>query len=374
MWSKWFLIDKNKPNPRIRRGRRENGKVIWQRYPAEKMRNIKREDLPAFVMRLNGETEAKRLRAAEAYKIKHAFITQDVLDEYDQYLMQVSSSKKAAQTARYLTHKLFLHFFINVLKLNDPVDWKRQELTWGAALLNLPEKKAHKLFEDDEPRSKQSVRHAAQAANKFLTWLHERNPGLFQPIKLVPVSRPVLKLHEQRRKLQQAEGEVGNFISDEDWATIEGALPSNIKPFIQLAYYFGLRRAEAGAITILDVRKGYLAVSRQLVAAEQFEPTKNRLNRRVPYWFISPAETHDIVNSLPRRLHPDVLSANFIALMDKLKFPYRLHDLRRTFITKALRQRAAVDVQRAAGHASIDTTMRYLMDDRALDDEVYKPT
>jgi integrase len=59
--------------------------------------------------------------------------------------------------------------------------------------------------------------------------------------------------------------------------------------------------------------------------------------------------------------------------MDELDFNYDFHDLRHTFITKAISAYPPRDVQLAAGHKSIETTMRYAHDNRNLDDEVFNP-
>ena len=60
--------------------------------------------------------------------------------------------------------------------------------------------------------------------------------------------------------------------------------------------------------------------------------------------------------------------------MRKLKFTYDFHALRHTFITKALGAgHTARDVQLAAGHKNIETTMRYAHDHRTMDDEIFTP-
>ena len=74
-------------------------------------------------------------------------------------------------------------------------------------------------------------------------------------------------------------------------------------------------------------------------------------------------------------MHPDTLSDRWTELMEQLKLTYTLHDLRHTWITKSIRKKKVVprDVQLAAGHKNIETTMGYLHDDREFDDDIYVP-
>lgn len=67
---------------------------------------------------------------------------------------------------------------------------------------------------------------------------------------------------------------------------------------------------------------------------------------------------------------------NFLHIKDpkkKIGAIYESHDFRRTFITKALRLYAPIDIQKAVGHASLSTTMGYAMDDRNHDSETFDP-
>jgi len=60
-------------------------------------------------------------------------------------------------------------------------------------------------------------------------------------------------------------------------------------------------------------------------------------------------------------------------MLKELELSFQFHDLRRSFITKAVRVHNIVDVQRAAGHYDIKTTMVYVQDDRKMDDELFIP-
>ena len=62
--------------------------------------------------------------------------------------------------------------------------------------------------------------------------------------------------------------------------------------------------------------------------------------------------------------------------MRELDYDYDFHDIRHTWITKAIRLPNVEprDVQLAAGHKNIETTMGcYLHDDRIFGDEPYVP-
>jgi integrase len=110
---------------------------------------------------------------------------------------------------------------------------------------------------------------------------------------------------------------------------------------------------------------------------------KGRESRKTPHWFCndSGATAYSLIEKasnlkLPT---PTELSAVWAAYIEKLvqnqviETNYDLHDLRHTFITKAIRLYKPVDVMHAVGHKNIETTMRYLHDDRTLDDEEFKP-
>ena len=68
-------------------------------------------------------------------------------------------------------------------------------------------------------------------------------------------------------------------------------------------------------------------------------------------------------------VHPDTISKKF------KETGYRFHDLRRTFSTNMAREgKHREDLRLALGHASMVATEKfYIMDDRAMEDEVYIP-
>ncbi len=78
---------------------------------------------------------------------------------------------------------------------------------------------------------------------------------------------------------------------------------------------------------------------------------------------------------LSGKMHPDSLGKKFAAFMAELGLEYEMHDLRRTFITRALdlNNGNATPVMLAVGHTNSAVTMAYLRDNRVLDDEVWSP-
>lgn len=378
-WSKWYLIKNESGKHTIRRYRNDGEKIIWQRYPKEKYRNLKASDLDAFLTRLNGEREVLRKRAEEAYKIQHTFITQEVQDAFSAFIETSVPSRREASQIINIVNKRFLHFFINQLGLTDPMDWKEEQLIWGRALLNKPKNEKQRIFKGaNYVPSNSTIKLHIISANRFMAWLHERNPRLFPLIKFQPISPASLRLHEASRKLDSKEVEgIGQFIPEADWARIKKEVDPRIKSFLVVAYELGLRRSETLGVQLEDVRQGHFYLQRKLVSYSggqaEFAPPKSRKPRKIPYWFTTAKEIYRIIETIEDRMHPDTLTDLFNQEMRRLKMSYGLHDFRRTFITRALRLHAPIDVQRAAGHSSLTTTMRYVMDDRDLSDAPFIP-
>lgn len=381
-WSKWYLIPtktkQGKPSFAIRRYRKEAGKTKWDSHPHAKWSHLRPEDLEAYVTRLNGEREAARKRAEEAYRIKHTFITQATLDEFDKHIRDTTTTDELAQAVLTKVHRRFLHFFVNVLNLTDPLDWKSEQAVWGKALMNRPESEKHRLYEDHDPRSKRVVDDTAAAANRFMRWLHDKNPRLFPLVVFEPVAKAVLKKHEAKRKMERPNRPgIGRYVNPGDWKTIEKKMKPEVFPFVWLAYHLGLRRAEALGVKIEDVRKGYFHLVRQLVGIPDekpvYGPPKNRKDRKVEWWFTTPQEAYGVIDRLPQLVHPDTFTDHLAAEMKRLGLDYEMHDFRRTWITRALRDHPATAVRLGAGHSSIETTMRYVMDDRDMNDEPFIP-
>lgn len=334
----------------------EDGTVINQRHPHIKYRHLKtKEDIQKYVDRINGRENRRAIKEIQG---KLAFIPNDLLQDFREELQVNIPNQKDSKYLYQLLHKHCLSFFVDQLKLKDPLEWKENESKWGAYLIST------KL-------SPKSIKTITQVGNRFLSFVHKKFPREIPLLKLEPLSKARIKALKAERKNK----DFGQFIKDDHWRLIEKNLPDRIKPFVLLGYYYGLRRAESLAIELEDLRKGYLSVERQLISTNKdsfkTKPLKSKKIRKTPHWFIKPDRVYQIIANIDYRLHPDTLGVEWSKLMDKLSLDYALHDLRRTFITKALRAHAPVDVQHAVGHSDIRTTMQYQQDDRNLDAETF---
>jgi integrase len=339
-----------------------------ERLPVEKYRLIRNDEseLKKLCVRLNDQV-SREDRSRKVVEIKHAFIDVSLLDDYREYLLAQIPSKFKATTNYFGLTKYFLNFFINQLHMNDPLEWHMVHETKWAKYLDSKE----------VPQSAGAKKEIVAAANRFMAWLHKRRPAEVPPLVFKPLSAAKYKEIEARRRMN-GEMKVRGFINEEHWKLILKNAPDEIAPFIQLAYGYGLRRSECMGLTLDDVRTGHLAIERQLVAfpdgTPKYGPLKGREFRKCPHWFSSPTQTYKLVNdALTRFMHPDTLTDRWNALMLKLKLPYDFHDLRHTWVTRALHGRDSRDVQLAAGHKNITTTMKYAHDDRTFDDKKFVP-
>lgn len=339
------------------------GKRSSQRYPINLYKNLNGEELEKFLARLNGRN-LKLEKARNEALFRHAFISPELWGDFEDLMRAEIPNSKDVNYLLGCTQKHFLNYFIVQLELRDPVEWKEKESKWGQYLLATG-------------KSSKTIRHWVQMANRFIRFLSDRYPREITRVEFDPISKARLKMYDSERKLKSGFEPKGQFIPLEDWKKIEKKLPEDIKPFIQLAYYYGLRRGEALGLKLTDIKEDSLTIERKLVSSRDeqytYEPVKDRDSRETPHWFATPQMTYDIVDSIKKRMHPDVLGVKFIEYVETLGMSYQMHDLRRTFITTALRKQLPVDVMRAVGHADLATTQVYIMDDRQLSRKVFVP-
>lgn len=384
---KWGLY-RDKGNWVIRRGS--------ERYPVQKYKRIRgnEEFLRALVLQLNAP-----LRAKEELAFKHSLVNEELLEEYEQWLGLQVPNEFNARSEFKLLKKHFLNFFIGKLGLNTPAEWHQvHDTKWAKYLTSddeeeievtpkgssKPVKKRHRIV-PPSPKSKRSI---IQAANRFVSWVHKKRPEFMPDLKFDPLGKAYFK--KSRADWNQDERHRKRFfVSDSDWLVISKDLPANIKARVMLAYHYGLRRREALGLQQGDVKNKYLLVERQLMRLNPVEGKpkyavlKGRECRKTPHWFCSEKgamayswikEAENLKEITPTEF--STVWAEYIgSLKDakKIEQNYDLHDLRHTFITKAVRKYNVVDVMHAVGHKNIETTMRYLHDDRTLGDEEYVP-
>ena len=368
---------------------RKDGTFYYERRPYRDFQTLRSlRELNDYIIRLNGRAYEEQLAKKEIFT-QHAWINQSTREKFKEKIEARIPNSKDAKYLYNLCISKFLKFFLDHLKVQDPTLWKEHEYIWGKALMNDPVKESHRLWDKNFKPSVKTLRSIIQVSNQFLEFLCEKYPKEYQNLKLNPITRVQFK-HYEATKIHD-ESEVGRtkYICDEHWAIIKKKLPTEIKAFVVLAYYYGLRRNEAMAIQLKDIRQEYLSVERQFLSVVngkvKTRPLKSRENRKTPHWFMSAEDCYEVVELLKRTnfMHPDTFTQKWTNFMNQLGYEYQLHDLRRTFITNCFRiprgkgirgvDVMPTDIQLAVGHQSIATTMLYKQDDRKLDDRVFVP-
>jgi integrase len=343
-----------------------------ERLPVTEYQHIreKEDELREFVKRLNAP-----LAAITKVDFKHAFINDELLTEYLEYLQTKITTQSVARTQFGYLKNYVLNYFIGTLDLMNPNDWYAVHQTkWAQYLLN------HEVV-----RAAKTKRDVVIEANRFLEWLADRRGNEIKFKRLEPFTRKRLDSVDAQRKLE------GDFhdrkiITDDHWALIEKRLPTAIRAHTHIAYNYGLRRSETLGLKSTDVKKGYLSVERQLwKVKDKFveAPTKGKMTRKVPHWFATPAAAYHWIESIQQnpmspwqltKIWRDYVKGLTDANGKSMGLDYDFHDLRHTFVTKAMRaQSKPRDVQLAAGHKHISVTMQYLHDDRTMEDELFTP-
>jgi hypothetical protein len=239
-----------------------NRKPRYQRYPAKSYRTFRGnlDLLETFIERLN-EGPLKLNRGL--HQPSSSIITSQVMRDYAEHLRVQTVDEREARCDFSYVKRYLVDFFLNQLKLPDPVQWHRVHQTkWTEYLLG-----------PDVPKSMLTKRDIIHASNRFLRWLHSQYQAEVPFLKFEPFSRARIRQYQATRDLD-AELRKRTAISDVDWEKIQSALPSGIKPFVLLAYHYGLRRAETlGFDSTNNVRNDILIVRKQMVS---FPNPRNR--------------------------------------------------------------------------------------------------
>lgn len=355
-WYKWTLTNFGAKGFIIRRYRKVDSKTIWETYPSSNYKHLPFEEIEKLVKRLNFKHEQKEQEALKKYDYNSQYINPKTLSSFESFLKTRSNRIQHVNALMGCLHQHTFKFFITTSKLPDPNLWKRQEHEFGKYLLKLKLSAAH-------------ITRITQTTNRFIRFLHEQYQDEVRLFELAPVSLHVLK------DIKTTNTDRIKYINEAHYKTICKNVDAKILPAIKLAYNFGLRRSEVLGLNEADVYEDSLAVERQLnklVPVKSYKSLKNKEKRDVEYWFCSPEETFSLIKNL-EQMHPDTLGDLFLKEMKKLNLPYQFHDLRRTFITNALRKYHYRDVQLAAGHSDLKTTQRYAQDDRRLSRKRYRP-
>lgn len=307
--------------------------------------------------RINATHAIKVAAALKRYEFDKSYISQRVMVDFEASLHTRADNKFHISRLMSTLTNHTIHYFINTLKVPDPNQWQKYEDKFGTYLIS----------------KKYSVSHTKriiQITNRFLKFLHRTRPEEHKLICLEPLAKTKFRGMEAVKNLR------GKFISVADMKTIREKITNKrLLPAIELAYSFGLRRSEVLALSHEHLYESSMEVNRQLLKIGPpaiFGTLKSKYNRETPYWFIKPDQAYREIARLPM-VHPDTLSVQFAKEMKLLKMPYQFHDLRRTFITNALRAHHYRDVQLAVGHSDLKTTMLYAQDDRKLSRKKFVP-
>jgi integrase len=396
-WTLFQEPQKGKIKPVIRRWvTLPDGTKINERYPAKGLANFigKPGELEKLVIRLNGEV-SEDLKRKQKFEIRHAYIDPLMLEKYLDFLKsRIPNEGNVTREYRYLT-KYFLDFFINKLQLASPLEWHLNQDKWCWALLN--QFPSTKVRESELYRiwptavylpSDTTVRMIVQGANRFMAWLHQRRPVEAHPLVFSPVSKAVFKKYEaDRERLNLVEQ--GEFIPDSDWEVIKKNLPSELRPFAMLAYNYGFRRSEVLGVQLENVMESYYHCTQQLdgiqkglihegspIGKPRYRSLKGRKARKINHWFSTPEDCYDWIETIFNKMllvHQDTFSDRWAIFIKSLDMTYDFHDLRHTFITKAVMKYPHSDVMLCAGHENIETTMGYFHDGRQLSELRFIP-
>lgn len=361
----------------IRKTISANGKRRQVRYPAKKYVHVRSDykELRDFVIRLNGkDPRVERIKAR--LEFTHAWIGPDLIDEYREvYLKNYIPDEKAARVNVTYLKKYALNFFIQNLQLANPEDWHRQQYKWGLALLG--ESREVKIVK--KPLSAFVLRKTVYELNRFMRFVHSKKPDV-PSLVFEPLSKSRLKEYEARRRMS---GKIksAKYVTPADWKTLNKNLPTGWGDVIRLSYFYGLRRNEAYALSHQQLRTGYLNVTKQVERLQNgkriYKPLKGRYERKVPHWFIEPKTTYSTIDRITSvEVHPDTITDKFAELCLNLKLPrYTVHDLRRSFITNAVKAgKTPEDVRLAVGHVDGTTTYKYyVQDSRTMEDDLFVP-
>ena len=379
----WFIAKESNRLVIKRMIKKPDGKRSAQRYPRDKYSHIDNEaQLKDFVIRLNGK-DPKIERIMAKLEFRHAFINEDLMERYYSYLQTQIPNEKDAKTLLGYLKRYALAFFIEKMKFSNPLHWHKNQHIWSKYLLNRDDDLQDNLriFDVDRIPSTKVLKYTVNELNRFMKFLHNQKPDI-PALHFEPLSKAAIKDHKARRQMNGIKHQ-SQYISKDHWQKIEKAISKKSWRYpIVLAYSYGLRRNEAMGVVLEDIKKSCLSLSKQLDVVEngkrQFKPLKSRNSRKIPHWFMSPTKTYEIVKQMSETElpHPDTLGKYFSEICEQLGLPrYTLHDLRRSFITNAVRDGInPEDLRLAVGHANSETTYQYyVMDARELDEEVFVP-
>ncbi|GEM_PF-6165854 len=363
-WSRWYLIrEKNRKGIEwncIKRCRKVNGKLKWERYPAKNYRSMNEDELKSLLRRLNATFETKKKLAEERYKFHHAYINTFSLSAFEKHLNKQTTVKASAAYPMVILQKYAFDFFIIKHDLADPSKWHLKEDDWAEWLL-------------DQEFSSAVLKRIISTTNRFLKFLTQKvYPEMPTPRKLEPIGRAKFSEINYRRKKSGKDDE-SKYIPADIYKKILKAVEdenASLLPNVKLCYAFGLRINESLGFSRMKLLKESLLVDEQGAGVKDGKIVTRKVktnSRKVPYWNMAAKEAWALIQQIVP-MHPNTLNKKVNKILKKLG--HSSHDFRRTFITNAHRKFHWKDVQQAAGHTTHQMTMKYDQDDRQFSTEL----
>lgn len=366
-WSKYYKVkdSANRSGVVIRRYKKVDGKVVWDRFPAKDYAHLSQDEIDKLLNRLNASFVSQENIAKERYKFDHAYLNPLVMEAYEKELNSCMERPQVVTNLTWLNCYGF-EFFVLKLKISDPSLWYKKSADWGEWLQG--------KFKDEKGRpytlSISTIIQVVQSVNKFLTFLSDKQ--FYEEMGAIRLLKPLGRAKIKTLKANTIQATDKPYLSMEIFNKICKENPDNrVLPNLKLQRKYGLRIAETLGSKKDKFRKGYLIVDEQGAGVKLgkivTKPVKTRELRKVPHWFADPKEMRDQID-LIIPMHPSTLKEEMNDLL--AKYGFTSHDNRAAWITDALDEHKPSEVQLAAGHKDIRTTMGYKRDKRNLDDDV----
>jgi integrase len=354
-WSKWYKVQSS-VGVMIRRYKRVNGKTLWQRLPAKQYKNKSEQELDSLLNQLNASHATTQRLRDEHFNYKLAYINEKSINKFEEFLLTQANSRHHVQALLSYLDTYGFKYFIQTKQINDPAQWYLAESNWGQWLIA-------------QGLAANTIKQIVAVVNRYLEFIQRKVYTDMPAVRrLEPIGRNKLK------RMQLDTGKKTAFITDATWQKIVDWFKRNdpeALPNVLLAEAYGLRLAESQGLDKTKFFHAYLLVNEQgeriLHGSIKRAPIKTNDERKVPHWNVDARKAWEWVKQV-KPMHPDTLNRRVNAGF--AVFGHGSHDMRRRFITKALRQHSPRDVQAAAGHKNIVTTMQYAQDDRELQDKM----
>jgi integrase len=330
-----------------------------QNFPKRKLSLNNISDLRKILIELNKDRKIqKKKEPIHKEEIIRNFIKREMIE----FLKDLENQGVHSHQRRIIENNLedrFLSFFFKKNELNFS--------TWP----NFNNEIQKSLI--DKNYSYSVIKNILSSGSRFLKFLHRnKTPNIFEHYRF--------SLSPQNKKLLKSKIRKPNILSPSDQKTIESLLSEEFRPIYYIGLNYGLRLSEIRGLELDDVRQSCLMIERQKSERGKIKQPKCEKSRQVPHWNISPSLLYNLISQIKSSNLKDPLRSNsFLSFIRKLKSEglishnYRIHDLRHTFISEAVRTHDLLSVRDAAGHSDISMTNKYLHSLPLDGLEIFKP-